>query len=140
MILKTQFGFIIAVLLMVNVGFQVYDFILRMTEPFYYHSVKLVNAEVRRGGLLEMRVDVQRFRICKVVVDRFMASEDGDVFFRESVPAGATKIGRNVAINKLKIPTDAPLGEVILFQNVNSHCIEGMHSMPWPVLKFKVVE
>ena len=83
-----------------------------------------------------------RARICKVEIDRFMISDvTHDVVYRERLPAGATPLGRTPSVrNLVPVPADAPLGGMTLLQNVHSECIDGMHSMQWPVMHFDVVE
>lgn len=122
-------------------GVQTWTFVLMMWDPFYYHSIKVLTPVVHRCGVLTVELDVQRYRACKVDIDRFMVNvPTGDVIMRERVPGGATKLGRDVITNKFKIACDAPLGKTRLMQSVASQCIDGVHSMSWPIVEFEVVE
>jgi hypothetical protein len=122
-------------------GVQAYNISLMFYDPFFYHYVRAVTPKVPRGGLFVEELEVQRYRVCKVEIDRFMISvATGDVIYRERVPGGASPIGRNVARNSLRIPADAPLGQTRLIQNVSSQCIEGMHTMAWPIIEFEITE
>ena len=40
----------LVLLLLINVGFQAYNFMLQMTEPFYYHRVTTLTPTVERMG------------------------------------------------------------------------------------------
>lgn len=134
----------IAVAVTIIAGIQLDTFRLQHTDPFYYHSIKVLTPQVKRGEFFREELDVERFRICKVTIFRSMVSKvTGDVFFREEVPGGATPLGRTkppLPENKLLIPLDAPIGGARIIQNVSSHCIEGMHTKPWPVLEFEIVQ
>lgn len=132
---------VFAIYLTLSVSMQVWALILNQWDPFFYHSVIAITHEVKRGGVFIEELDVQRYRICKVEIDRFIVDDTTtNVILRERVPAGATNLGRNKAHNMISIPEDAPLGPVTLLQNVHSECIDGMHSMQWPIIHFTIVE
>lgn len=123
------------------IGIQTWNFVLMMWDPFYYHSIKVLTPVVHRCGVFAVELDVQRYRICKVDIDRFMVNvATGDIVMRERVPGGATVLGRDTITNKLKIACDAPLGKTKLMQNVSSQCIDGIHSLAWPPIEFEIVE
>lgn len=122
-------------------GIQTWNFVLMMWDPFYYHSIKVLTPAVQRCGVFVVELDVQRYRICKVDIDRFMVNiSTGDVVMRERVPGGATVVGRDTIVNKFKIACDAPLGRTKLMQNVSSQCVDGIHSLAWPPIEFEIVE
>lgn len=141
---SSTFGLAIAVATTIIAGIQLDTFRLQHTDPFYYHSIKVLTPQVKRGEFFREELDVERFRICRVTIFRSIVSlVTGDVFFREEVPGGATPIGRTkppLPENKVLIPFDAPIGRARIIQNVSSHCIEGMHTKPWPILEFEIVE
>ncbi len=129
-------------LMSIMIGINGFNVVLMMYDPFYYHSVVALTPKVPRGGRFVEELDVSRNRICKVEVDRYIVNDETtDVFFRERTPAGATPLGRTRRVrNTVPIPKDAPLGPATMIQNVHSHCIDGMHSMSWPTIKFEVTE
>lgn len=139
---RTQFGFAVAILLAIIAGIQVYEFGLKMSDPFYYHSIRILTPQIKRCASFAEELDVERFRSCQTTVDRYMINDETkEVFLRERIPSGATGIGRTKGIiNKMKIACDAPIGKATLIQVTNSHCIEGMHSIPWPIIKFEIME
>jgi hypothetical protein len=137
----TQIFGMLWLFLVISVGLQGWSFTLSMWDPFFYHSVTVISPKVKRGGVFIEELDVQRYRICKVEIDRFLLDDaTRNVIYRERVAGGATSIGRNIARNMVPVPIDAPLGPVTLLQNVHSQCIDGMHSMQWPVMHFEVIE
>jgi hypothetical protein len=121
---------------------QVWNVTLSLWDPFFYRSVVVLTPQVKRGELLVMKLDVQRYRVCKVEIDRFIVNDNTkQVIYRERVPGGATLVGRTPDVrNVVRIPADAELGPITIIQNVHSHCIDGMHSMAWPVLRAEIVE
>lgn len=134
-------SYIIAVFFILTLALQSYPIYLTTSNPFLYHSVIVLTPTVKRGDYFREELDVERFRICKVDIDRFLINKQTrDVIYRERVPGGASSLGRNMAQNKIKIPDDAPLGSAILLQNSSSVCVDGTHTMAWPVVEFEIVE
>lgn len=131
---------VLSLYLALLVMFQGWMLILNMWDPFFYHSVVAITPTVKKGGTFIEELDVQRYRICKVEIDRFLVDKLGNVVYRERVAGGASSIGRNKARNMVPVPLDIVAGPVTLLQNVHSQCIDGMHSMQWPVIHFEVIE
>lgn len=123
------------------IGVDSFGIALKFWDPFYYRSVVAITPMITPMDCFIEELDVQRYRICKVDIDRFAIEEaTGNVVFRERVPGGATSLGRNSARNMVCPSKPWPLGRIKLLQNTHSECIDGMHSMPWPVMRFEVVE
>lgn len=138
--MNQMFG-VMCLLVSMSLGLQGWNLVLTMWDPFYYVSVTVMTPQVKRGELFIEELDIQRYRICKVDIDRFIVDDaTKNVIFRERVPGGATSLGRSKARNIVRVPIDAPLGPVMLLQNVHSQCIDGMHSMPWPPQHFEIVD
>lgn len=138
----TQMFVALWIFLAINIGLQTWRIVLNLWEPFFYHSVRVVTPQVKRGEDFILSLDLQRYRICKVDIDRFMISDvTKAVFYRERIIGGAAPIGRITDIrNTVPIPKNAPLGKVTLIQNVQSDCIDGMHSIQVPTLHFEITD
>ena len=68
----TQIFSVLWLFLVVSVGLQGWSFVLSLWDPFFYHSVKAITPQVKRGGVFIEELEVQRYRICKVEIDRFL--------------------------------------------------------------------
>jgi hypothetical protein len=123
-------------------GVQIYNLALTLFHPFRYYSVEVLTPKVHAGECVEEALDVQRYRVCRVEIDRFVVNDETKrVIFRERVPGGSSPLGRTPkVVNFVCLPRDIKPGHMTLIQNSHSHCIDGMHSMEWPTLHFEVVE
>ena len=121
--------------------FQGYLLMLRITPPMKYVSVTTQTPQVREGDRLELTFIVERSRICKTTLNRFITAEQGnEIVWRESVVGGLGGVGKVTTTGKIQLPPKLTPGKYRFETLLYADCYEGQHTASHTPVLFEVVK
>lgn len=122
--------------------------------PVVAEDAVIENENVKLGDIVVIAYTFNRRSYCRTEIDRFILGIDGTVRRRERLPAGTTKLGRQIV--RAFVPTVVPArpwlgiygnpmelmvgGEYVVREFIHSDCGDKLHTEMVPDVHFRIVE
>lgn len=111
------------------------------TQPTVVMETIVETPVLRATDRLSVRFVIDKNKLCKTDVDRFLMADDRTVIYRDRVTGGAALLGKTRTVRYvLALPPDIKPGKYFYRGFVHSDCDDGQYTTPQPDGPFEVVE
>jgi hypothetical protein len=131
--------FLLTLVLQVSTNLSM--FLHYFVPPYAVPSATVITPQVKVGGDLIVSYHINRRRICRVELDIFTRNiTTNTIVDRKREPGGATDRGDWPDVrNVFKLPDNIPPGFYSFQITVINECLDGLHSLITPPVRFEVI-
>lgn len=138
--MKTAGMYVLMVLIIGIASKNLYDFIMLHRDPMSYQEAWTDTPAVKIGGVLKAHFALTRIRTCRTEVQSFIENDETqEIVMRQSYIGGARAIGvYKDVLTTFRLPPPSEPGNYSLRTLAVNECVEGVHTVPAPAIRFRV--